>query len=148
MPSPYDWPHSSWPRDPHQRARIPDSELRVSNAERDAVSNALCRHFSDGRLDEAEFNERLEKCTAAKTRADLAPLLADLPPLPGDGPQPHPQPVPAARPWRIHPVVFVLGVLFVLVATAHFTAWAWHAPWLLIAVIVVVALVRRRRHYC
>lgn len=148
MSSPYDWPRGPWQRDPHRPPRVPDSELRVSNAERDEVSNALCRHFSDGRLDEVEFNERLEKATAAKTRADLAPLLADLPPLPGDptpppgtGNLPHPV---AGRPRRLHPVLAVLCVVFVVAALGHFASVAWHFPWLVIGVIAAVWFMIRR----
>jgi hypothetical protein len=61
--------------------------MRIGDAERTEVADRLSRHFSDGRLDEAEFGERLDQSMRAKTMADLSGLLADLPGGP-DQPQP------------------------------------------------------------
>src|SRR5579862_1832815 len=60
-----------------------DAHLRVSDAERTAVADQLSAHFAAGRLDQAEFDERMSRAMAAKTRGELPPLLADLPPLAG-----------------------------------------------------------------
>jgi Domain of unknown function (DUF1707) len=57
----------------------PSAEIRIGDAERTEVADRLARHFSDGRLDEAEFGERLDQAMRAKTMADLARLVADLP---------------------------------------------------------------------
>ena len=43
------------------------------------IADRLARHFSDGRLDQAEFEDRLDRAMRAKTRADLIGLLSDLP---------------------------------------------------------------------
>jgi hypothetical protein len=56
-----------------------NSDLRASDAERDVVASELGQHFQDGRLDQAEFDERVDAALAAKTRGDLDALLADLP---------------------------------------------------------------------
>ena len=64
------------------------STLRVSDAERNAVADKLSRHFADGRLDEAEFKERLDAAMSAKTQGDLAGLFDDLPPLASEPPPP------------------------------------------------------------
>jgi DUF1707 SHOCT-like domain len=61
----------------------PAADLRIGDAERTEVADRLARHFSDGRLDEAEFGERLDQAMRAKTMADLSGLLADLPGEPG-----------------------------------------------------------------
>jgi hypothetical protein len=53
--------------------------MRVSDADRADVADRLSRHYSDGRLDQTEFDERLDLALRAKTRADLIALLADLP---------------------------------------------------------------------
>jgi len=53
--------------------------MRVGDAERSAIADRLAHHFSEGRLDRAEFNERLDRAMQAKTMADLTGLLADLP---------------------------------------------------------------------
>jgi hypothetical protein len=39
-------------------------------------------HAGDGRLDADELEDRLERAYAARTRGELVPLLADLPPAP------------------------------------------------------------------
>ena len=59
----------------------PDSgqHLRVSDAEREAVAGRLAEHFAAGRLDQAEFDDRVGRAVSAKTRADLRGLFADLP---------------------------------------------------------------------
>jgi hypothetical protein len=53
--------------------------MRVSDAERSQVADRLARHYADGRLDDAEFEARLDRAMRAKTRSDLIGLLADLP---------------------------------------------------------------------
>ena len=42
-------------------------------------TDRLAEHFADGRLDQAEFDERVSRAMNAKTRADLSGLFADLP---------------------------------------------------------------------
>ncbi|GAA4375975.1 hypothetical protein GCM10023088_34160 [Actinomadura verrucosospora] len=54
-------------------------EIRVGDAERDAVMVALHDHFAEGRLDRPELDERLESVLAAKTHGDLRALVRDLP---------------------------------------------------------------------
>src|SRR6201995_51656 len=55
------------------------ADLRVSDAERQAVADQPSHHFGDGRLDQAEFDERLSQAMNAKTYRDLDGLLTDLP---------------------------------------------------------------------
>jgi hypothetical protein len=62
-----------------RRASWPGSQIRVGDSEREAIADRLAQHFSAGRLDEAEFNDRLDQAMRAKTMADLTGLLADLP---------------------------------------------------------------------
>ena len=62
-----------------RRAGWPGSQIRVGDAERTAIADRLAKHFSDGRLDEAEFSDRLDRAMRAKTMADLTGLLSDLP---------------------------------------------------------------------
>jgi hypothetical protein len=69
--------------------------MRVSDADRAEVADRLAKHYGDGRLDQEEFDERLDRALHAKTRADLVVLLADLPegqpPAPDDGSGPRSQ---------------------------------------------------------
>ena len=54
-------------------------EIRVSDAEREAVLKVLGEHAAIGRLTLDELEERSGKALAAKTRGELAKLTADLP---------------------------------------------------------------------
>jgi hypothetical protein len=55
------------------------ANLRASDAERNAVADALREHAAAGRLDPDELDDRLGSALQARTRADLASLTADLP---------------------------------------------------------------------
>jgi hypothetical protein len=57
--------------------------LRASDADRDRVIELLRGAVADGRLDPAEFDERLDAALAARTIEALAPLTADLIAVPG-----------------------------------------------------------------
>lgn len=70
-----------------RRASWPGSQMRVGDTERAAIADRLGQHFSDGRLDEAEFNNRLDQAMQATTMADLTGLLADLPDAEASQPQ-------------------------------------------------------------
>jgi Domain of unknown function (DUF1707) len=59
--------------------------LRASDADRDRVIDVLRAALADGRLDPAEFDERLDAALAARTFDALAPLTADLIAAPGGG---------------------------------------------------------------
>ena len=58
---------------------IERSDVRASDAERDAVVEALRAHAQAGRLTADELEERVGLALAAKTREDLAKLQDDLP---------------------------------------------------------------------
>lgn len=83
------------PSAPHaERTSAGTPSLRASNRERDAIATRLQDAFAEGRLDDAEFDERMRAALTAKTHADLDALLADLPDR-----APHAAAsVPAARP--------------------------------------------------
>ncbi|MFG2244050.1 DUF1707 domain-containing protein [Spirillospora sp. NPDC048823] len=72
-------------------------EMRIGDAERDAVMVALHDHFAAGRLDRGELDERMDAVLSAKTRGDLRPLVRDLP-APTGLPEPDGQ-APEAVPW-------------------------------------------------
>jgi hypothetical protein len=60
-------------------------DLRASDADRDRVIEVLRAAVADGRLDSAEFDERLDAALAARTIGALAPLAADLGAAPDSG---------------------------------------------------------------
>ena len=64
--------------------------MRASDADRDRVADLLREALAEGRLSPEEHGERIDQVYAAKTYADLAPIIADLPT--GDAPSPEPHP--------------------------------------------------------
>jgi uncharacterized protein DUF1707 len=52
---------------------------RASDRERDAVVQRVQQAFAEGRLDDAEFDERMRAALVARTHADLDALVGDLP---------------------------------------------------------------------
>lgn len=59
--------------------RVNDPDLRAGDAERDATISMLREAFAEGRLDQAEFDDRLGQAHIAKTYGELSQLTADLP---------------------------------------------------------------------
>jgi hypothetical protein len=53
--------------------------IRISDADREKVAQILHTAMSEGRLDLAELEERLDQVYAAKTFGDLEPITRDLP---------------------------------------------------------------------
>jgi hypothetical protein len=57
----------------------PLPDLRASDADRDRTAERLRRAAGEGRLSVEELEERLQAVYAARTHADLVPLVADVP---------------------------------------------------------------------
>jgi len=101
-------------------------EVRVGPAEREAAQNELNEHFSQGRLEVPEFEERSSLVAGARTRSELDTVFHDLPRAPATV-----DPDAVAKPsqtrnWR-HTVIgatpFIAVVLFFLL-NGHFDqAW-------------------------
>jgi Domain of unknown function (DUF1707) len=142
-----------------RRIRYSDQHLRVSDAERNAVAERLAAHYSEGRLDQAEFDERVSRAMSAKTRGDLDGLFDDLPdPGPAGAPGKGGPVSPAVsyRPRRRHSgfgrtVVLVVLVIAAMSIAWHaitaFTAFAFFVPWFWIAVLAVIVLLVGRSHH-
>ncbi|GAB3661378.1 hypothetical protein GCM10027589_23590 [Actinocorallia lasiicapitis] len=62
------------------------SELRASDADREAVAGRLGDALAEGRLAPEEYAERLDVLYTTKTYAELEPLIRDLPSDAEDGP--------------------------------------------------------------
>jgi hypothetical protein len=147
-------------------------DLRVSDAERDAVASELGQHFQDGRLDQAEYDERLTAAMTAKTQRDLDELLTDLPQAPAGPPgwaasEADQAGAPEAAPWRSAPpgltrgrprVLALLPLLIAAVVIGGMLTGGWQhgwpfAPfgllWLIVPILVVRTWVRggRRRQW-
>jgi hypothetical protein len=68
-----------------------EHNIRVGDADRDAVAAQLREHYAQGRLTMDELNERLDRVFASRTNLELASVTSDLPyaaprgVLPSDG---------------------------------------------------------------
>jgi Domain of unknown function (DUF1707)/Cell wall-active antibiotics response 4TMS YvqF len=86
-----------------------NSRLRASDADRDRAATVLNEALAEGRLTAEEHSERLDSIYAAKTQADLVPLLDDLPTPAGDR---APAPASGTGPERSYhggPIVAIFG---------------------------------------
>lgn len=61
--------------------RVTEDELLVSDLERDQISGVLSEHMAEGRLTADELEQRVGRLLEARTRAQAAAVVADLPPL-------------------------------------------------------------------
>ena len=148
------------------RPGAPDLNMRVSDADRAAVADRLARHYGDGRLDKAEFDERVTRAMAAKTFGDLQGLFDDLPDLPGapsdttsgsaSGSASDQAPGPRQTPWgqpmptscgtmrrRGHSGLgrLVLGAILIIVAANMVANFTWHALTFTFSPIVWLAII-------
>ena len=137
------------------RASFANPQMRVSDAERAEVADRLSKHYSDGRLDQAEFNERLDRAMRAKTQADLNGIFADLPVIEEPGKPEKPDKVVRQqngrpgnrRPLRRTAELVLIVVITIIVAHALTPAflpifWPAWSPitWLLIGLVVFLWL--------
>jgi Domain of unknown function (DUF1707) len=139
-----------------RRIRYSDQHIRVSDAERGAVAELLGQHYADGRLDQAEFDERVGQTMAAKTRGDLMGLFDDLPEtdsVTGAGPGgPAGPAVPYQARRRGGPLrallVFVLVLICASIAWHTFTSLFFIGPlaWIFLAVLIFFLAARSHRH--
>jgi Domain of unknown function (DUF1707) len=119
------------------RGMYSDQHLRVSDAERQAVTDRLSEHFAAGRLDQAEFDDRVGRAMSAKTRADLGGLFADLPETGAPA-----GPVPP-RYRRRHPVLLVALFVVLAIMAAHVLWWT-AVPLLWLGLVVLAVLFATR----
>ena len=122
--------------------RVGESQLRASDADRQAVVERLRLAHDEGRLDLGEFDERTRSAYAARTYAELATLTSDLPAgqgAPGEGPGPiaasrPAEPEPRARgalAWRIVGSAWFFASFLNLViwGIVSIASQEWVYPW-------------------
>jgi hypothetical protein len=78
------------------------SGTRIGDADRDKAAEYLREHMAAGRLDAAEFEERLTRALSAKFASDLDALFTDLPEPKPNSPQAVTEPF-QAPPWQSEP---------------------------------------------
>jgi hypothetical protein len=133
-----------------------DDRIRVSDADREHVTDRLREHFAQGRLSSEELDERITATLSAKTYGDLRRVMADLPEPGLVAPQPSWQ-MAAARPRivmrrgpRLFPLAFIALIAAVAIPGAGWVFFAFLqfalAFWLLACVAGIFAAARFRRH--
>ena len=100
-----------------------DRSLRAADSDREAVADILREQHVAGRLDTDELQERVDRCYAAKTYADLDAVVADLP-------HEQPQMGRARGGWHWPRFAFVPLMLIAIIALSH-----GHAFWLAIPLV-------------
>jgi uncharacterized protein DUF1707 len=143
----------------------PRPDLRCSDAERDRVAAFLRDHAAEGRLTPDELDERVGAAYAAKTVRELQDLIADLPrpPLGPPSRRRRPQSVPPAMrnvplvplgilaflalggPGLVWATVLIGGAMALVTVALAIAIGAAASPFLLVALLVMLALRRSRR---
>jgi uncharacterized protein DUF1707 len=90
-------------------------DLRIGDPERERAMRLLGEHFSAGRLDVNEYDERCQQVAAARFGAELEAQFEDLP-----APRPSNPPAPAAAGTRSGPRAGQLVLAVCAVALAVF----------------------------
>lgn len=132
-------------------------DLRIGDADRDAVAARLREGYAQGRLTLDEFNERLSAALAATTERELSQVTRDLPhpvtltpPVPRGGPgsgrrsgydhrqgSDHPR---SGRRRPFFPVLAVVALLWLLISLSPLRFFA--VPGKLAIVLLVLGLIR------
>jgi hypothetical protein len=122
-----------------------DGSWRISDGDREAATQALGEHYATGRLDKAEYDERVDRAWAARTNLELSPLFADLPAPRGSVVAPelvvsgrrHGWPSRRRGPFGPWPLLMVALVFLVVL----------HAPWLLLVPVIAWWVLRPGRRW-
>jgi hypothetical protein len=105
-----------------------DLHVRASDEDRERIAHRLRQGHAEGRLDLAEFQQRLGRCYESKTLGELSELVGDLP-RSADRPQRTPSDWLPSWHWRPLPLIPLLVALFVISAAVgghdHHAFWLW-----------------------
>jgi len=151
-----DAPRTDAPRIDAERTDAPRTDaprsrysggLRAADTDREATATQLRRSYSEGRLDQHEYEERINRCYAARHIGELAELTLDLP---QEGPrerEPGRQwPDASYRAWRFVPIVPVVVMVLVLVLVSALThRHLFWFPWPLLLFLIWGPFGRRWR---
>lgn len=95
---------------------FPSDQVRASDVDRKAVQDRLHRAHAAGEIDLAEFDSRVRAAWVAKSRGELAEIMADLPePV-------RRRPAPVKRSAG-HTAMLVLTIIWACLGAANFAVW-------------------------
>ncbi|NKY44603.1 DUF1707 domain-containing protein [Nocardia cerradoensis] len=92
-----------------------NEHVRASDADRETIVERLRSAMNEGRLNLAEFDDRVQQVYAARTYGELSPILSDLPAV-----RERPD---AARPGRVPPWVLIMWTPWVFVNILCVVIW-------------------------
>ena len=127
----------------HDYTNPSDDRLRAGDADRERVADQLSRAHAEGRIDDDELADRLGRCYAARTFAELDPLTVDVRVLERREPQRLAGRRLPRSPVRL--ILVALLALWVVGAIAHAAMHAFALVAVLVVAFAVVQLVRAVR---
>ncbi|MGW0355988.1 DUF1707 domain-containing protein [Nocardia nova] len=92
-----------------------NEHVRASDADREKIVERLRTAMNEGRLNLAEFDDRVQQVYAARTYGELSPILSDLPAV-RDRPG-------AVRPGRVPPWVLIMWTPWIFVNILCVVIW-------------------------
>ncbi|WP_227983468.1 DUF1707 domain-containing protein [Nocardia spumae] len=92
-----------------------NENVRASDADREKIVERLRSAMNEGRLNLAEFDDRVQQVYAARTYGELSPILSDLPAVREQG--------TASRPHRVPPWVLIMWTPWVFVNVLCLLIW-------------------------
>jgi len=133
-----------------------DDRIRMSDADREAVTARLREHFAEGRLTSEELDERITATLNAKTFGDLRHIMADLPEPGLAAPQAGQSPPWAVRPGvvyrrgpRLLPLLLIAFIFAMVLSGPGFVFFAFLKVmlllWLVACVVGIFTVARFRR---
>ena len=118
---------------PDRPLAVADPSHRASDAERDAAAAELQVHAAAGRLDVDELDARMSAVLTARTRADIADALGDLPAAATVATRPGDSGAHGANAYFA--VMFMLVAIWLLTGAGHpwplYPAIGWGLPLLM-----------------
>jgi Domain of unknown function (DUF1707) len=103
--------------------RNPD--LRAGDADREQIAERLRKSHAEGRLDLAEFQQRLERCYEAKTVGELDELVIDLPQQDDRDERPSLRWFAPRRLRLASLAPIVIALIVISAAIGHHFFWLW-----------------------
>ena len=93
-----------------------NENVRASDADREKIVERLRSAMNEGRLNLAEFDDRVQQVYTARTYGELSPILSDLPAVREQARN--------GRPTRVPPWVLIMWTPWVFVNVLCLLIWA------------------------
>lgn len=102
-----------------------NATIRAADADRERVAERLRKSLAEGRLDMAEFQDRLERCYTARTLGELGDLVRDLPRQEAPADRGLLARLPPLRRSLRSLAPILIALIVVSAALGHHVFWLW-----------------------